>query len=268
MKQLIEQLSATETFLKEHLPFEKPETAVILGSGLGDFAHAIENPVSIPYAEIPAFPSTTVQGHSGTLIGGFVNEKPVIAYSGRFHAYEGHSLNTTVLPVVLSSRMKASKLVISNAAGGINSSFRVGDLMVIEDVLTMGEYTSQFAKGRYGYDLYHFVPLAHKTATEIGIRTERGTYLYTYGPNYETKAEIRAFRRIGADAVGMSTAPELWEASRLKLPAIGISLITNAAAGLSAQKLSHDEIKDAAEVRKADFARLVSALIAKDWTKQ
>lgn len=251
-----------EFLLERDFP-EKIDTAVILGSGLGDFTSVIEDAFSIPYSEIPGFPETSVQGHSGELFTGVVSGKPIIAFSGRFHHYEGHPFPITVIPVRLADAFSAEKLIISNAAGSINTEFSVGDLMVIDDIIRPFQSVSAAPSDRFRYNLYPEAARVRKIAAEIGLEVQRGTYIYVTGPNYESKAEIRAFRVLGADVVGMSTAPELIEASRLNLRAAAISLVTNMAAGVLKQKLDHSEVKEAAEARKDDFARLVTALIEK-----
>lgn len=242
---------------------EIPEAAIILGSGLGGFASYIDNPVTIPYSEIPYFPAPTVEGHSGQLIYGTVYNRPVIAFSGRFHHYEGHDFRTTILPVAVAHVLKAKKLIISNAAGAINKSFQVGDLMVINDIIRPFNGISPKSSDRFQYNHYETAQKIPKIAAELGIFVRTGTYLYAKGPNYETKAEIRSFRILNADVVGMSTAPELIEAARLNLKTAAISLVTNMAAGVIKQKLTHEEVKIAAESRKEDFAKLVSALVLK-----
>lgn len=240
---------------------EKPEAAIVLGSGLGGFSSAIENKITIPYSDIPHFPSPSVTGHSGELIYGSVFSKPVLAFSGRFHHYEGHDFETTILPVAVTSALHAKKLIISNAAGAINRSFQVGDLMVINDIIRPFIGISPVSSDRFHYNHYETAQKIPKIAAELGIFVRTGTYLYAKGPNYETKAEIRSFRTLNADVVGMSTVPELIEAARLNLKTAAISLVTNMAAGVLKQKLSHEEVKFTAESRKEDFAKLVSALV-------
>jgi len=237
------------------------EAGVILGSGLGSFTSVIEHAVTIPYSDIPGFPQTSVQGHSGELIAGKVAGKPIIAFSGRFHHYEGHPFSKTVLPVHLATAFNANKLIISNAAGAINTGFKVGDLMVIDDVFRLFQMVSSEPAEPYRYNLYETAANVRIIAASIGLEVQRGTYLFAQGPTYETKAEIRAFRIMGADVVGMSTAPELIEASRLNLKTVAISMVTNMAAGVVKGKLDHSEVKIAAESRKDDFARLVTELI-------
>ena len=241
---------------------EKIDYAIILGSGLGGFGDEIKNKQIIPYSNIPGFPQSTVAGHSGALIFGEVNGKSVMAFSGRFHHYEGYTFSLTIIPVQLAYSFEVKKLIISNAAGGINLRFSVGDLMVINNVIhphidipispaqnwleTLGENAEQVTR----------------RGQELGVTTKTGTYLFVNGPNYETKAEIHAFRFLGGDAVGMSTAPEIMEAYRIGLNAVAISLITNAAAGVTDQKLDHAEVKEAAELKKEEFAKLVKGLIS------
>ncbi|MGM0589687.1 MAG: purine-nucleoside phosphorylase [Bacteroidota bacterium] len=245
---------------------QKPEAAVILGSGLGGFADRITPIHRWNYDTIPHFPNTSVVGHAGELIFGSISKQgknyPILAFAGRFHHYEGHSMDRTVIPVQLAQALRAKKLIISNAAGGINYRFQVGDLMLINDVMHTGVHMSTFGTKRFTVDHYDIIDRAQQLAFEQGIRVQRGTYMYAKGPNYETKAEIRAFRRMGADAVGMSTAPEWTEAQRLGLPVIAVSIISNMAAGVVKGTLDHDEVKAAADSRKEDFANLVNTFIA------
>jgi purine-nucleoside phosphorylase len=248
--------------LKNGFP-EKVGAVVILGSGLGSFAENIQNPIKISYHDIPNFPATSVQGHSGELVTGVVGGENVITFSGRFHFYEGHSISKTVLPVHLAKVFDADKLIISNAAGAINTSFKIGDLMVIDDLIRPFHSTSSGPSQIFRYNLYPYAEKVRKIAAKIGLDIQKGSYVYVKGPNYETKAEIRAFRVLGGDVVGMSTSPELIEASRLNVPAVAISMVTNMAAGVQKGKLDHSEVKEAAESRKDDFARLVTELIIK-----
>lgn len=242
---------------------EEIEAAVILGSGLGGFIDTIEEPFSVPYDKIPGFPQTTVPGHSGELFTGTVGGKNIIAFSGRFHLYEGHDQSTAILPVQIAKFLHAKKLIISNAAGAINTSFTIGDLMVIDDIFRLFDKISSRPAHSFRYRHYSTAERVLQIAATIGMQVQRGTYLFVKGPNYETKAEINAFRTMGADVVGMSTVPELIEASRLELQTTAISLITNMATGFSQEKLDHSDVKEAAEMRKGDFERLVSEIILK-----
>ena len=246
--------------IKQGAP-DSVDAAIILGSGLGGFGSEIKKPLSIPYSEIPGMPRSTVEGHSGSLIFGKIDEKTVLAFAGRFHFYEGYGFDKTIVPIQIAKTFEAGKLIISNAAGGINLDFRVGDLMIIDNIIRQNKMLSPPDSKWWNYDHYDLTNKAFELAHQVGIDIKRGTYLFVTGPNYETKAEIHAFRFLGGDAVGMSTAPELMEASRLGLKAVAISLITNAAAGVTDQKLDHSEVKEAAEFKKDEFAKLVKGFI-------
>ena len=250
------------TFLQKQDISSDIEAAVILGSGLGGFADQIDASTTIEYGDIPGMPVSSVQGHAGQLIFGEVAEHNIVAFSGRFHHYEGFSFEEAATPVYLAHLLDANKLIVSNAAGAINTSFSVGDLMVIKDVIRNNMAVSPRGYGRHKYLHHQWVDKVRKLAANLGLVTQQGTYMYCKGPNYETKAEIRSFRRMGADAVGMSTAPELFEAARLELKSVAISLISNMAAGVTKGKLNHDEVKAAADSRKEDFAKLVETLVA------
>jgi purine-nucleoside phosphorylase len=238
------------------------DAAVILGSGLGGFSSQLQNAVSIPYSDIPGFPQSTVEGHSGSLFYGMIGNRHVLAFSGRFHHYEGHPFERTILPVQVAAAFNARLLVISNAAGALNSRFSPGDLMLIDDLLQIGfKVLPAGPPHSFRYNIDALIPLVRKTAIELGIELKQGTYCYVKGPTYETRAEIQAFKRLGADVVGMSTLPELIEAQRLGISTIGITLVTNMGTGISTVKLDHSDIKDVAEKRKKDFGNLVTSLI-------
>jgi purine-nucleoside phosphorylase len=255
-------LSETKTYLIDQGFTGSVDAAVILGSGLGGFAATVQNAISVPYGEIPGFPEVTVAGHGGELIQGMVGNKRVLVYSGRFHHYEGHPLERTVIPVRLATAFNAESLVVSNAAGSINTRFSVGDLMLIDDFMRIGFKSSTgttLASSRY--DNKTEIKLAHQVGLDLGIQLRQGTYLFVKGPVYETAAEIRAFRFMGADAVGMSTVPELLEAHHLGLKSLGITLITNMSTGVTKAKLEHGEIKEVADSRKDDFGKLVAEIL-------
>ena len=243
---------------------EQIHAGVILGSGLGEYTEALRITHTIPYSEIPSFPHSTVEGHSGALIFGNLENRTMMVFSGRFHFYEGYEIDETVIPVRLIHAIGAKKLLISNAAGGINLSYNVGDLMVIDNIIRPHRRMMQ-QSSKWHWNMKSYSDIAFSAAIKLGLTVHRGNYLYVFGPNYETKAEIHAYRIMGGDVVGMSTAAELMEATRLGLPAVGISLITNAAAGITGEALNHDEVKVAASTRKEDFALLVSRLIIEDW---
>ncbi len=242
-----------------------PDCTIILGSGLGKFTQAIKVPIVVPYSEIPGFPSTSVAGHDGALYFGDIGSRKILAWSGRFHHYEGHPFERTILPVRVANALGCNALIVTNAAGGINYRFRVGDLMLIDDIISLpvkvSPYTQRFLQ-RYAND--NLVGEVTQLAAGAGISVTRGCYLYAKGPVYETKAEIRTFRIMGADAVGMSTAAELYEAIRLKMSCLGLSLITNLATGVSKKKLDHSEIAEAATLREKDLVNLISRIAADD----
>jgi purine-nucleoside phosphorylase len=260
---LPEALTETKQYLLDQGLPDHSEAAIILGSGLGSFTKHIRNQIRIPYQHIPHFPETSVEGHRGELISGNLSGHSILAFSGRFHHYEGYSFSTTVLPVHLSKHLGIKNLIITNAAGGINTKFRVGDLMIIDSVLRLNHITAPFTKKSYHLNLDDTARKAGKLAEEIGVFTQKGTYIFVKGPNYETKAEIRSFRIMGADAVGMSTVPELSEASRLNLKTTAVSLITNMAAGVAPGKMDHADVKEAARTREQDFTKLVKYFIMK-----
>lgn len=239
------------------------EAAVILGSGLGGFASHIQKPTAISYSNIPGMPVTSVKGHDGKLIFGQIDGINIVAFSGRFHHYEGFDFQQTSTPVYIAKSLNANKLLVSNAAGAINTSFSVGDLMIIESVMRGNLSIAPRGHKTYRYNHHQWVNKIRNLAAEIRLKTQVGTYMYVKGPTYETKAEVRAFRQMGADAVGMSTATELFEAARLDIKSAAISLITNMSTGVTGDKLDHEEVKAAADSRKDDFAHLVKILIKK-----
>ncbi|MFO8029321.1 MAG: purine-nucleoside phosphorylase [Cyclonatronaceae bacterium] len=241
----------------------KPDSSIILGSGLGKFTRSMQNAVVVPYSEIPGFPETSVTGHDGALHFGNIGSRKVLAWSGRFHHYEGHPFERTILPVRVAHVLGCTAMVVTNAAGGINFRFRVGDLMLIDDIISLpvriSPHTRRFPR-RYAND--DLITDVSRMAASAGIPVTRGTYLYTKGPTYETKAEIRAFRIMGADAVGMSTAAELNEGIRLEMACLGLTLITNMATGVSKEKLDHSEIAEAASLRKKDLINLITLILS------
>ena len=185
----------------------------------------------------------------------------MLAFSGRFHHYEGHDFSKTVLPVQLAKAFEVDKLIISNAAGGINLRYHVGDLMIIDSIIKQSVMASEPALQTWDSQFEEYAQEVKQIARDLKVETQMGTYLFVKGPNYESKAEIRAFRKMGGDAVGMSTAPELIEAAKLGIKTAAISLITNAAAGVTDQKLNHAEVKEAADRKKDVFAKLVKGLV-------
>jgi purine-nucleoside phosphorylase len=248
-----------------------PDVALILGSGLGALADAIHDPVAIPFGDIPGFPHAAVAGHAGRLVLGTVEDVQCVALQGRFHLYEGHDAATVALPTRVMLALGARTLVVTNAAGGIDPSFRSGDLMLIEDQINlMGrnpltgpvvEGDARFADMSVAYD-HALRELALDVAGRIGVRLVRGVYAAVAGPSYETRAEIRMLRVLGADAVGMSTVPEVLVARARDVPVLGISLISNAAAGISDAPLSHDDVVAAGRESEGRFGALVRGVVA------
>jgi len=257
-----DQLQELYNYLVEKTAVESVDTAIVLGSGLGGFAQELSEISEIAYETIPNFPKSTVSGHRGSLLFGKIENKPVLCFSGRFHFYEGHDAQKTQLPIQLAHAFSARKLVVTNAAGGINETFKPSDIMAIRSVMNPHGKGKVLGLSKFSADNFNQFEQLLVTAEELAIPINSGNYLYVTGPNYETASEIRAFRKMGGDAVGMSTFAELMEAERLKLPYFAFSLISNMAAGMTAEKLDHTEIKEMADKRIIDVNRLVKAIIA------
>lgn len=248
----------------------EPEIGLILGSGLGELADDIEDAVKIPYEDIPNFPVSTVKGHAGQLVYGTLSGRKVIALQGRFHYYEGYDLQTVTYPVRVFKELGVSKLVITNAAGGVNTSFVPGDLMIITDQINLtgenpliGENIE--AHGPRFVDMTETYSkrgqnLLLEIAKDSDLHLQQGVYAWFTGPTYETPAEIRFARTIGADAVGMSTVPEAIVGKHCGMEVFGISCITNLAAGMQAS-LNHDEVVDVTTVVKPRFKKLIKELV-------
>lgn len=247
------------------------DIGVILGSGLGEYARALTDAVRLPYGEIPGFPHSTVAGHAGMLCCGTLHGKRVMMMQGRFHFYEGYSMKDVTLPVRVMQKIGVKTLIVTNACGGINVSFKPGDLMVISDIFSM---TAQ--NPLIGANLDAFGPrfpdmscafdkelraLAHACAKAQGFALQEGVYAQMTGPCYETPAEIRLLRILGADAVGMSTVPEVIVARHGGMRVLGISCITNMAAGILDQPLNHEEVTQTADRVKDQFRSLLDAVI-------
>ncbi|MGO4927599.1 purine-nucleoside phosphorylase [Fundicoccus sp. Sow4_D5] len=248
----------------------EPEIGLILGSGLGELADDIEDAVKIPYEDIPNFPVSTVKGHAGQLVYGTLSGRKVIALQGRFHYYEGYDLQTVTYPVRVFKELGVSKLVVTNAAGGVNTSFVPGDLMIITDQINLtgenpliGENID--AHGPRFVDMTETYSkrgqnLLIEIAKDNQLHLQQGVYAWFTGPTYETPAEIRFARTIGADAVGMSTVPEAIVGKHCGMEVFGISCITNLAAGMQAS-LNHDEVVDVTTVVKPRFKKLIKDLV-------
>lgn len=250
-----------------------PELAVVLGSGLGAFADRLEGAVRVPYAEIPDWPAAAVVGHAGVLAAGQAGGRRVLALSGRAHYYEGHALSTVTFATRVLGRLGVKTLVVTNAAGGINALFAPGTLMVIDDHINLmgGNPLVGPNDERLGVrfpDMTHvYSPrlraLADQAAAGAGVQVRHGVYVAVHGPSYETPAEIRFLRTIGADAVGMSTVPEAIVARHMGIEVLGISCITNPAAGVLPAPLDHDEVMQVARRVSGEFVALLEAVIAR-----
>ena len=250
-----------------------PDVAVVLGSGLGDFADSLADAIVAPYETLPHWPRSTVVGHAGRLVIGGLAGKRVAALSGRVHVYEGHPMATVVFAVRVMGRLGIRRLILTNAAGGINTGFGQGALMVIDDHLNlMGSNPLIGANDdRFGVrfpdmsEVYskRLRALADEAARSAGVEVQHGVYVAVHGPSYETPAEIRAFRTMGADAVGMSTVPEAIAARHMGVEVLGISCITNMAAGVLDQPLVHDEVMETARRVKGSFIALLEGVIGR-----
>jgi purine-nucleoside phosphorylase len=249
----------------------KPEIGLILGSGLGVLADEIENPTVIPYGEIPHFPVSTVEGHKGQLVIGTLEGKTVVAMQGRFHYYEGHGLEAVTFPVRVMKAIGVEKIIVTNAAGGVNESYQAGDLMLIKDHINFTGQNPLIGPNdesmgvRFPDMSTAYCPelraMARRIAERHNITLREGVYVGMLGPSYETPAEIRMLRILGGDAVGMSTVPEVIVARHSGIRVLGISCISNMAAGILPQPLSHDEVMETAEKVKSTFLTLVKAII-------
>ncbi len=261
---------AAADHLEPLLP-EPPDIVLVLGSGLGGLVDAIDDAVTVPYAEIPGFPSVTVTGHHGRLVAGRLAGRQVLAFQGRYHVYEGHAPAVVVRPVRVAAALGARALVVTCAAGGANPSFGPGTLMLITDHLNLTGRNplvgpqrpeeQRFPDLSRAYDP-GLRAVARSVADREGIELVEGVYAAVLGPSYETPAEIRMIQRLGGDAVGMSTVPEVIGARAAGLDVLGIALITNAAAGITEHRLDHQEVLDAARAAADRFGRLVTGVLA------
>lgn len=250
---------------------ETPRIGLILGSGLGVLADEIENPVKIPYGEIPEFPVSTVEGHAGQFVFGTLQGVTVAAMQGRFHFYEGYSLDKVTFPVRVMKELGIRFIIVTNAAGGVNESFEAGDLMIINDHINNfgtnpligpndAELGARFPDMSEAYSKELRV-LAKAAAGRLNITVKEGVYVGNTGPSYETPAEIRMLRALGGDAVGMSTVPEVIVARHGGMQVLGISCISNMAAGILDQPLTHDEVIETTERVKNNFLGLIKEIV-------
>jgi purine-nucleoside phosphorylase len=248
-----------------------PETAIVLGSGLGDFADTLQEAVTTSFTALPHWPASNVVGHAGRLVVGNVAGKRIAALSGRVHFYEGHDLATVVFATRVMGRLGVKQMILTNAAGGINTGFAQGALMIIDDHINMLGSNPLVGSNdeRFGVrfpdmsEVYsrRLRAIADAAAVSRGIEVRHGIYIAVHGPSYETPAEIRAFRAWGADAVGMSTVPEAIAARHMRMEVLGISCITNMAAGVLPQPLVHEEVMETARRVRGSFISLLEGII-------
>ena len=263
-------MESTINYIKEKIQDFQPEIGIILGSGLGDFADGFES-IIIPYNDIPGFEKSNVQGHKGQLVFAQINGKKVVMMQGRYHFYEGYSMQTVTYPVKVMKKLGVKTLIITNAAGAVTPEFNPGDLMLITDHInfmgtnpligkndeTLGTRFPDMSEV-YSKEL---IQKAETIAQKLNINYQKGIYAATTGPSYETPSEIKMFRLLGANAVGMSTAPEAIVANYCGLKVLGISCLTNYAAGVSETPLNHQEVIDTANRVKENFKNLLSEIL-------
>lgn len=249
-----------------------PETAIILGSGLGDMSDMVDDKIIIKYADIPNMPVSTVPGHAGQFVYGMLRGKRVLMMQGRFHYYEGNSMESLALPIYAMKEIGIKKLIVTNAAGGVNTLFKPGDLMIIKDHINFTfnnpligkndeKLGPRFPDMSMPYDK-SLRDIAFKCSENLHINLVEGTYIMLTGPSYETPAEVRMVRILGADAVGMSTVPEVIAANYCGLRVLGISCITNMACGILNKPLSHNEVIETSNIVKDKFSALLNDIVA------
>lgn len=270
MNEVYEKLQKCAAAVRAKIDF-RPEVALVLGSGLGEYARNMDVKAQIAYSEIEGFPVSTVAGHDGRFLFGYVRGVPVVLMKGRVHFYEGYEMSDVVMPVRIMGLLGAEKLILTNAAGGVNLSFAPGDLMMITDHIStfikspligpnVEELGTRFPDMSHVYDP-ELCEKIRQAAGRTGIKIREGIYLQCTGPNYETPAEIRMIRTLGADAVGMSTVCEAIAARHMGMRVCGISCITNMAAGILDQPLNHREVQETADRVKDSFERLITEVI-------
>ncbi|MFL5659709.1 MAG: purine-nucleoside phosphorylase [Ktedonobacteraceae bacterium] len=271
---LYDQVEEAVTAIQAHTS-QKPAVALILGSGLGDLVAEMRHAVAIPYAEIPHFAHSTVVGHAGRLLIGMLEDVPVVVMQGRFHLYEGYSLQVLTLPVRVMRSLGAQTLIVTNAAGGVNAAYRQGDFMLMRDHINMPglagaspllgpndeRFGERFPALAQAYDAGLRTLARSVAAGWPDITLHEGVYTMVGGPNYETGAELKFLRMIGTDAVGMSTVPEVVVARHAGMRVLGLSLITNAATGDETQEINHAGVLAAADAARSQFAALMRGIV-------
>ena len=269
---MLENIRQTSNYLKSKIE-EIPNTAIILGTGLGELVHEIDNKQIIPYTEIPNFPVSTVEGHSGNLIVGTLGGKKVLAMQGRFHYYEGYSMQQVTFPIRIFQALGIQYLFVSNAAGGMNPTFDIGDIMLIEDHINLfpehplrgknyDELGPRFPDMSEAYDKKLRL-MAMEVAKEKNIKLQHGVYVGVQGPTFETPAEYYFFRIIGGDAVGMSTVPEVIVANHAKMKVLAFSIITDLGVIGKIIEVSHEDVQEAAKLAQPKMAAIMREIIQK-----
>lgn len=269
---MLEKIRQTAEYIKSKVG-SVPDTAIILGTGLGALVDHIDNKTYIPYTEIPNFPLSTVEGHSGNLIFGKLGERPVMAMQGRFHYYEGYDMKQVTFPIRVMQALGVKTLFVSNAAGGMNKEFRVGDIMVITDHINLfpenplrgknyNELGPRFPAMTEAYS-HNLINIADQVAAEKSIRVMHGVYVGTPGPTFETPAEYEYFRIIGGDAVGMSTVPEVIVANHAGMQVFGVSVITDLGGKDVTDVPTHEEVQKAAEAAQPNMMEIIKGIVAR-----
>lgn len=267
---MLEKINETARFLMG-AQNTQPTIGIILGTGLGGLVNEIDIEKTIPYAEIPNFPVSTVEGHKGQLIFGKINGKPIMAMQGRFHYYEGYTMKEVTFPVRVMKQMGIDHLIVSNASGGLNPDYKVGDIMIIDDHINMfgdnpliGKNIAQLGprfpdmSQPYSHEL---IARAREIASNDGIVVKQGVYVGTAGPTFETPAEYKFFRIIGGDAVGMSTVPEVIVARHMGITCFGVSIITDSGVPGQIVEISHEEVQQVAAAAEPKMTRIIAKLI-------
>lgn len=267
---LLERMEKAKNYINSKYN-EKIDLAIILGTGLGELADTIENQIKIPYREIPEFPVSTVAGHKGELIIGDLSGRKIMAFNGRFHYYEGYSMETVTFGVRCAYALGINKIIVTNAAGGMNPSFHAGELMIITDHINLlgdnpligtnyEELGPRFPDMSEAYNR-NLISIAEKAAKDLSIHVNKGVYVSVAGPNFETPAELRMLRMIGADAVGMSTVPEVIIANHMGMKVLGISCITDMAVAATLEPVSHEIVLANANRAKNNFLSLITKIV-------
>jgi purine-nucleoside phosphorylase len=268
---MLETIKGTVSYIKTLIQ-DEPEVGIILGTGLGGLVNEIDIKLSIPYNEIPDFPVSTVEGHSGKLIFGKLGGKNVVAMQGRFHFYEGYPMSQVIFPVRIMKYLGIKHLFVSNASGGVNPDFEIGDLMIITDHICLvpnpligkhnPEFGARFPDMSDAYDK-NMVAKAKEIAAELGIKVQQGVYTATTGPTFETPAEYQYFRIIGSDTVGMSTVPEVIAARQMGIPCFAMSIITDLGVPGKIVEVTHEEVQKVAAAAESKMTKIFTKMIEK-----